>query len=698
MLPDTSAINSRLDSVYLITREFSARLDIDQVLERVLSATAAAVGASDASLLLYNEEDRPELFLRISGRQIQRLSQATLTLIDRQGLAAWVKTNRQAALVKDTTTDPRWFTDSARNSEIRPAHSAIAAPIQLPEQLIGVITITSTKPQFFGEDDLAMLSIIADQAAFAISNARLFKAEQRRRRLADTLASVARTLNSTLDLQEVLNLILDQLALVIEHDSSSIQLFEGDMLVVQAARGFEDMQDALQMRLPVDESVPNYRAIVEKVPIFINDIEHEPGWRKTPATEKVRSWIGAPLVAQDEVVGMLTIDSFELNKYTTEDLIVVSAFADQVATAVANAQTVAMLRNMEDSYTRLFEDSADMIIITDYRGRILNANRKGCQMLRRTKDALIGNNISLVDRQLAQALKTEVNRLKSWRDISLEVDVLDAYRQPIPLEINARNVRYGSQSCVQWVGRDISARRETDRMRQDLINMLVHDLRGPVGNLINTIELLPMLLGAVNVSNPKIERFLDLARRSGQEVRDLVDSMLDVSRLEGGEIYLQRSMVNLDELLQVVNDQVTQRAMSKEMELIIEPTPADMPEVWLDQNMIRRVLINLVDNAIKYTPAGGRVALTSRLEDETLRLAISDNGPGISPADQARIFKKFSRVDRSANAPSGVGLGLAFCKLAVEAHNGQIWIESEGIPGQGSTFHVALPILTPSEE
>jgi signal transduction histidine kinase len=278
------------------------------------------------------------------------------------------------------------------------------------------------------------------------------------------------------------------------------------------------------------------------------------------------------------------------------------------------------------------------------------------------------------------------------------VDVVDAYRQPIPLEINARNVRYGSQSCVQWVGRDISARRETDRMRQDLINMLVHDLRGPVGNLINTIELLPMLLGAVNVSNPKIDRFLDLARRSGQEVRDLVDSMLDVSRLEGGEIYLQRSMVNLDELFQAVTDQVTQRAMSKEMELIIEPIPADMPEVWLDQNMIRRVLINLVDNAIKYTPVGGRVALTSRLEGQTLCLAISDNGPGISPADQARIFKKFSRVDHSANAPSGVGLGLAFCKLAVEAHNGQIWIESEGTPGQGSTFHVALPILTPSEE
>jgi signal transduction histidine kinase len=250
---------------------------------------------------------------------------------------------------------------------------------------------------------------------------------------------------------------------------------------------------------------------------------------------------------------------------------------------------------------------------------------------------------------------------------------------------------------VQWVGRDISARKESEKMRQDLINMLVHDLRGPVGNLINTIELLPMLIGSTD-NNPRLRTFLDLAKRSGQEVRDLVDSMLDVGRLEAGEIYLQRSMVDLAEIIQAVNDQVTPRATSKHTELVYTPLADDLPEVWVDGSMIRRVLINLMDNAVKYTQHQGRVCLTITQAEDNLRFIVADNGPGISKEFQSRIFSKFSRVDHSANAPAGVGLGLAFCKLAVEAHGGTIWVESEGKPGRGTTFYFSLPILSPSEE
>jgi signal transduction histidine kinase len=114
--------------------------------------------------------------------------------------------------------------------------------------------------------------------------------------------------------------------------------------------------------------------------------------------------------------------------------------------------------------------------------------------------------------------------------------------------------------------------------------------------------------------------------------------------------------------------------------------------VWLDSSLIRRVLINLVNNAIKYTPGEGHVSLSTQLTKETLHFAVSDDGPGISPVDQARIFDKFSRVECLANAATGVGLGLAFCKLAVEAHRGAIAVESENISGKGSIFHVDIPL------
>ncbi len=695
MLIDTPRVHSRLDLLYTITRELNAAgLDIDQVLNRVLSATIVTVGASDANLFLFDAHDRLETFSLISNfEEVEEFSQSDVETMLNHGLAGWVKAHRQAVLIADTNTDERWYINDS-HPELYRAGSAVAVPIQLPDQFIGILIITAPESGHFDQSDLAMLTIIADQAAFAIVNARLFKAEQHRRRLADTLVSIAHTINSTLDLNEVLDLILEQLALVIDHDSSSILLCDnnGDSLSVRAARGFDDMEDALSVTLPLYEGIPNYQAIVQKKPIVIADVDTEPNWKKTSSTRNVRGWIGVPLIAHDKVIGMLTFDSHEVNKYTPEDVELVAGFADHAAIAVANAQAVTRLQNAEASYTALFEDSADMILITDYYGLILNVNRKACQMLRWTKGALIGNNISFIHSRLGEYLVEQTKRLKRWREASIELDVPDAYHQTVSLELRARQVYYDGKDCVAWIGRDISARKEAERMRQDLVNMLVHDLRGPLGNLINTIELLAMILGQTE-DNPTIHRTLEMAKYSGQEVRDLVDSMLDISRLEQGEILLQRDMVDIGKMIEAVKQQIIPRAESREMELTFNLLP-EMPSIWIDGSMTRRILINLLDNAIKYTPYGGKISLTTTLTDDAFCFAVSDNGPGISKADRAHIFEKFSRVDNSANAPSGVGLGLAFCKLATEAHEGTISVESEGVPGQGSTFHLSIPLIT----
>jgi PAS domain S-box-containing protein len=695
MLSDTPRIHSRLDLLYLVTREFNTGLDIDLILNRVLTATVASVGASDASLSLFDPKGNLQTFIPITGFQMQQINPATVEAIHERGLVSWVKKNKEAILINDTTNDERWYQNKQDDSLIN-SSSVIAVPIQAPdhpEQLLGVLTINAAEANYFDESDLSMLTIIADQAAFAIANARLFEAEQHRRRVADILASIARTINSTLDLNEVLDLILKHLALVVDYDSSSILLYDetGKTLAVWAARGFEDMEDALSVSLPEIPNTPHYNAVHYKTPIVISDVDLESGWVKSSSSQNVHSWIGAPLVARDKVIGLLTVDSHQINKYSPENAKEVAAFADQAATAVANAQTVAMFQNAEASYTALFEHSTDVIIITDYEGEILNVNRKACQILLSPKTDLIGSYISKINPQLQAYLTEHTEELKALAEVSLEIDIFDVNEVPIPLEIQGRQVHYSGTDCVQWAGRDISARKEAEKMRQDLVNMLVHDLRGPVGNLINVIEMLPMLIDSANES-PAFQNILEMARRSGQEVRDLIDSMLDVGLLEQGEIPLQRNPVILGDMVEAVHEQVEPRASAKETELIFQPLP-DAPVLFIDGGMIRRVLINLVDNAIKYTPNQGTVTLTTELIDEVLHFTVSDNGPGISPADQIHIFDKFSRVDHTSKI-SGVGLGLAFCKLATEAHGGTISVESDGIPGQGSTFRLTVPIGT----
>jgi GAF domain-containing protein len=226
MLHDTPRVSSRLDLLYLITSEFNAGLEIKEVLFNVLTATVASVGASEASLFLIDEQGRLEDSIVIRGFKRQNYSQEILQYLFKNGVVGWVHSNQRGVIISNTRSDPIWYKEVA-TPEISRAVSVVAVPVQKSSQNpMGIITITTEQENHFDDDDLSMLTIIADQTAFALTNARLFDTEQHRRKVADTLASIAHTVNATLDLNEVLDLILEQLSLVVEYDSSSILLYE----------------------------------------------------------------------------------------------------------------------------------------------------------------------------------------------------------------------------------------------------------------------------------------------------------------------------------------------------------------------------------------------------------------------------------------------------------------------------------------
>jgi len=692
---EVARIGSRLDLLHLITREFNATQDIDQALYNVFSAIIATVRVSDASLFLLNAQGMIEADFLISGFEIKKETHPGTESFATEGLLGWIQHHKKGLIIANIGTNKRWH-KAKYLSNLSSGGSAICAPIQIPDQLLGIFIITAPIPNHFDNSDLVMLTIIADHAAFALSNARLLKTEQERRQLADTLTSITQTINSTLDLHEVLGLILEQLALVVEYDSSSILLYDENerILAVHAAKGFDDLDDALSVILHFDENSPNFQAILQKKPIVIDDVDANPHWIKSPSSQQIKSWIGAPLVARNKVVGILTVDSHQLNTYSKDTVNIINSFADHAATATANAQTVAFLQNAEATYSALFEDNTDLIIITDYNGFILDVNRRACEILRRPKEAFIQLEIKYINPELQDFLNKQRKRLKAWRHASIDIDLTDAYRQEIPLEIKVRNIQYKGNDCIEWVGRDIAIRKQIEKMRQDLVNMLVHDLRGPLGNLINAVDLISRLMDTSG-EDPRLQHILEMAKRSGQTINDMVDSMLDVSRLEDGELPLQRTMTSLKELTETVRDQVMPQITAKKMGLTLLPLPKQPAEVWIDKSLIRRVLINIVGNAIKYTPEKGCVTLATNISASQLCFSVSDTGPGISKTAQDTIFDKFSRVDYSINAPVGVGLGLAFCKLAAEAHNGTISLESDDIPGKGSTFYIKLPLINP---
>jgi NtrC-family two-component system sensor histidine kinase KinB len=217
--------------------------------------------------------------------------------------------------------------------------------------------------------------------------------------------------------------------------------------------------------------------------------------------------------------------------------------------------------------------------------------------------------------------------------------------------------------------------------------MIVHDLRNPLANIMNSLDVLQEVIFEDDDHDAQLE-LVNIAKRSGQRLQQLIGSILDISRLETGQTILETGLTDLIPVLNNAIDFVKPQAAVREIELTVNLSPA-LPQVEIDKEMITRVILNLLDNAIKFNQVEGKVKIEAKKHGEKIEVAITDNGPGI-PHDQLQnIFEKFMRVRRKGG-PQGTGLGLAFCHLAIKAHGGRIWAESE--LGKGTTLRFVLPI------
>lgn len=228
--------------------------------------------------------------------------------------------------------------------------------------------------------------------------------------------------------------------------------------------------------------------------------------------------------------------------------------------------------------------------------------------------------------------------------------------------------------------------RESERLRESLTQMIVHDLRNPLTALMGGIEVLH--LTATPALNENQRRLLASARRSGRALMGLVDELLDVRRMEAGALTPEFEAVDLGALCRESVETVSALADAEELTITVD-VDAEPLVVRCDRQLVGRVLANLLSNAIKYTPAGGRIALSAHRGDgENALVSVADTGVGIPPENQRAIFEVFGLVDQPGRR--GTGLGLAFSKMVVEAHGGRIWVESR--PEQGSTFRFTLPL------
>jgi signal transduction histidine kinase len=217
--------------------------------------------------------------------------------------------------------------------------------------------------------------------------------------------------------------------------------------------------------------------------------------------------------------------------------------------------------------------------------------------------------------------------------------------------------------------------------------MIVHDLRNPLGAISTALDLLKQ----VPVAEAETEYVTAVMGTMGQSIHRLqylVDTLLDIARLEEG-VTLWLQPLDLHALLEelVAEEHLLARTSGVTLE---NQVPVDLAAIMADPDVLRRVMFNLLDNALRFTPAGGQVWVEARPDADAIRVEVLDTGPGIPPEEQTRIFEKFTQIQGRAASQRGSGLGLAFCRMAVEAHGSRIWVE-DGPGGKGSRFVFTLP-------
>jgi signal transduction histidine kinase len=243
--------------------------------------------------------------------------------------------------------------------------------------------------------------------------------------------------------------------------------------------------------------------------------------------------------------------------------------------------------------------------------------------------------------------------------------------------------------------RDITSEVRIDRLKTEFVANVSHELRTPMTSIKGYVDVL--LMGAAGVLNDQQTRFLGVVKNNAQRLNVLVNDLLDVSRIEAGQVTLAIEQLDLVEIARDVISDVQRRSReeNKPMTFSLESAP-DLPKVEGDQERVRQIMHNLISNSYNYTPSEGLVCVHLWPVDEGVQIDIVDTGIGIQQPDQVRIFERFFRgEDPLVVATAGTGLGLSITKNLVEMHHGRIWFTSSGEPGKGSTFSFILPIQQP---
>jgi PAS domain S-box-containing protein len=665
-------------------------LSLQDLLDALLQRIAEVLDADSAAILLIGDDGN--LHLRAATGFGASVELATPIPVG-SGMAGRVAASRTPLLVAD-------LSQIAAVSPVlrdRGINSAVAIPLIVADRVIGVIHAGSEAFAQFVEEDARLLELIADRIALAINQATLHELERVAQERLQFLGEASALLASSLDVDETLQRVA-QLAVPHFADWCAVDLVQPDGTLQRVAIAHVDptrveLAGRLAAAFPsrVDDPRGIGAVVRSRTALLTEQIDPDalraaladrPAYLHALLRLQLSSIIVAPLLVRDRTLGALTFVWAESGRhYDQADLGFAQELAARAAVAVDNAQ---LYRAAEEQAQagRVLASVGDGVFLVDRSGCVRTWNHAAA--------AATGLSAGDVLDRLA------VDAIPGWRAIEQRVTVGAGGTAPraesLPLDLGGRELWLSIHGVavpdgVVYAFRDLTEERALEQMRTEFVSTVSHELRTPLAAIYGAAMTLRR--SDVALDEDQRAKLLDVVSGEADRLARTVNDILWASRLDTDTLHVNIQSCDPRALVdEVVRAQ--EAHLDPGHELVLEVADG-LPQVAADLDKVGRVLINLVDNAVKYSPDGGRVSVTAMQVGAHVRFSVADTGLGVPPAEQRRVFEKFYRLDPDMNrGVGGTGLGLYICRELVRRMQGRIWVESAGL-GQGSTFHVELP-------
>lgn len=548
-------------------------------------------------------------------------------------------------------------------------------------------------------------------------------------RCSSVLLDIASSVTSTLDTQTILRQVVERVARSLD------DVFRCSIVYIQnnssCGHVVASSDDPELCSLEIDlEKYPEIKqAIATRKPVVVEDVSSDPLLdvvRNKIDSSRFNAIIVLPVLFQADVIGVLIVRTVrKLIRFKADELKFYELVANVSANALQHAhdleeaqlETVSLKRSQQQLehelsikaiYEMMFDGASEGLVAISQDMTILFVNRKAIELCGHTREELRHIDFSsLLEEPSRTAFITAVRPSESsavFAGVRLyaSLNTGDGIKRQISISLGDRPRATGLQVLSF---RDVTERLtmeaelqntridlqeanerlvEMDQARTEFYNTAAHELRTPVSIINGYVELLEMS-GKENLSD-KQQEYLDLATQSCDRLIDLIGDMLDISRLDVDKMELSIRENDISDLIRDVCREI--RGISDRKGLVLEASAGPLCMLNCDEFMIRRVLVNLIGNAVKFTPQGGRITITLEDNEADVAISIIDTGPGIDSEEIPNLFKEFHSISQPTG-PQGTGLGLSISKKIVDAHKGAIWAESE--LGSGSRFCFSLP-------